>query len=81
MFIADMIQIKYYIGFLQMFISSLHPNPLSFFMYICMMHFVHVHPHNLTDGRDLAVISESRQKAVGSAPRDGLWRQNITRFH
>jgi len=36
------------------------------------MYFIHIHPHNLTDGRNLAVISESRQKAVGSAPHDDL---------
>lgn len=41
-------------------------------MYVYMMHFIHIHPHNLTDGKDLAVVSKSRQKAVGSALRDGL---------
>ena len=49
-------------------------------MYMYVMHFKHIQPHNLTVGRDLAVISKSRQKAVGSAPHDGLWRQHITRF-
>lgn len=49
--------------------------------YVYTMDFIYIHPHNLTDGRELAVIFKSRQKAVGSVMHDGLWRQNITCLH
>lgn len=71
-FNADMIQIKDPIGFYLNVYFLLTSQSIVVYMYIYMMHFVYLHPHNLTDGRDLAVISKSRQKAVGSARHDGL---------